>query len=295
MKSLDELAVFVEVVDRGSFTATAEHLEVSKAVISKYLARLEQRLGARLLHRTTRRQTLTEAGEALYRKARGALAELEAAEASVMDLTGKPRGRLRVTAPTHFGEIFLARAFTEFKKRYPEISLDLDLDNRLVDLVKERFDVGIRITSLRSSSLVARKLADVRTLTCAAPAYIKRHGRPATPADLRRHECLNYSLDRTPSEWQYRRKPGRWVAVQAEGGFRCNNEGMMKQAAVDGIGILNIPDLFVQRELREGRLVTLLDEYEGPPLALAAVFPTREHLAPKVRVFVDFLGETFRG
>lgn len=295
MKSLDELAVFVEVVDRGSFTATAEHLEVSKAVISKYLARLEQRLGARLLHRTTRRQTLTEAGEALYRKARGALAELEAAEASVMDLTGKPRGRLRVTAPTHFGEIFLARAFTEFKKRYPEISLDLDLDNRLVDLVKERFDVGIRITNLRSSSLVARKLADVRTLTCAAPAYIKRHGRPATPADLRRHECLNYSLDRTPSEWQYRRKPGRWVAVQAEGGFRCNNEGMMKQAAVDGIGILNIPDLFVQRELREGRLVTLLDEYEGPPLALAAVFPTREHLAPKVRVFVDFLGETFRG
>lgn len=294
MKSLDELAVFVEVVDRGSFTATAEHLEVSKAVISKYLARLEQRLGARLLHRTTRRQTLTEAGEALYRKARGALLDLEAAEASVMDLTGKPRGRLRVTAPTHFGEIFLARAFTEFKKRYPEISLDLDLDNRLVDLVKERFDVGIRITSLRSSSLVARKLADVRTLTCAAPAYIKRHGRPATPADLRRHECLNYSLDRTPSEWQYRRKPGRWIAVQAEGGFRCNNEGMLKQAALDGIGILNIPDLFVQHELRAGKLVTLLDEYEGPPLALAAVFPTREHLAPKVRVFVDFLGETFR-
>jgi DNA-binding transcriptional LysR family regulator len=294
MKTLDDLAVFVEVVQRGSFTATAEHLEVSKAVISKYIGRLEQRLGARLLNRTTRRLTLTEAGEVLYRKASIALADLGAAEAGVMELTGRPRGRLRVSAPSHFGEMFLARMFTEFKQRYPDISLDLDLDNRLVDMVQERFDVAIRISGLRSSSLVARKLADVRSLTCASPAYLKRHGRPSTPAELREHECLNYSLDRTPSEWQYRRPHGRWVAVQAEGSFRCNSEGTLKQAALDGIGILNIPDLFIEQELREGKLVTLLDDYEGAPLSLAAVFPTREHLAPKVRVFVDFLAQGFR-
>ncbi|HEY4542872.1 MAG TPA: LysR family transcriptional regulator, partial [Noviherbaspirillum sp.] len=257
------MAVFVEVIQRGSFTAAAEHLEISKAVVSKYVGRLEQRLGARLLNRTTRRQTLTEAGEALYRKASTALADLGAAEESVLELTGKPRGRLRVTAPAHFGDVFLARMFTAFKLRYPDISLDVDMDNRIIDMVKDRFDVAIRITSPRSSSLVARKLATVRSLTCASPAYLKRHGRPFTPADLREHECLNYSLDRTPSEWQYRRPHGRWVAVRAQGSFRCNSEGMLKQAALDGLGILNIPDLFIQGELSEGRLVTVLDDYEG--------------------------------
>jgi DNA-binding transcriptional LysR family regulator len=294
LQSLAQISVFVQVVQRGSFTAAAKTLELSKAAVSKHVSRLEKQLGARLLNRTTRRLTLTEAGEALYRRADAALAELEAAQGEVVELTGEPRGRLRVTAPVHLGETVLAPVFGEFCHRYPQIMLDLDLDNRIIDLVKGRFDLGLRVTAPPSSSLVARRLAEVQSATCASPDYLARRGHPRTPAELREHDCLSYSLDRTPSEWHYRKRRGRWLDIRVGGRFRCNNDSALIRAALDGMGILHCPDLFIADELRTGRLVPLLQDYETPVLSLAVVFPTRENLAPKVRVFVDFMAEHFR-
>src|SRR5690606_9588655 len=251
MERYSDIAVFVSVVEAGSFTAAAEALELSKAAVSKYVGRLEKRLGARLLNRTTRRLTLTEAGQALYERASGAIADLAAAESAVAELADAPRGRLRVTAPAHFGEAFLAPLFAAFRKRYPDIQLDVDLDNRIVDLVEDGFDVGLRITRLDSGSMVARKLADIRMVTVASPEYLERHGTPREPMDLREHECLLYNLDRVPGEWRYRRGLDRLISVRVSGGFRCNSDGALKRAALDGIGILRFPELFVQEELRD--------------------------------------------
>jgi len=295
MDRISDIAAFVQVVEQGSFTAAAEVLELSKAAVSKYVGRLEKRLGARLLNRTTRRITLTEAGRALYDRASVAIADLAAAESEVVELTGTPRGRLRVTAPSHFGEVFLAPLFAPFRARYPDIELDLDLDNRIVDLVEEGFDVAIRISQLGTSSLVARKLTDVRVVTAASPAYLARHGVPAVPMDLRDHECLLYGLDRTPGEWRFRRGLDRLISVRVHGAFRCNNDGALKRAALDGLGILRFPELFVENELRDGSLVAVLPEFEMQRLTLSAVFPARANLAPKVRVFVDYLAEQFAG
>lgn len=294
MTAVSDIAVFVKVVDSGSFTAAADALELSKAAVSKYISRLEQRLGSRLLNRTTRRLTLTEAGQALFDKASPALADLAAAEQGVVELNSAPRGRLRVTAPSHFGEVFLAPLFAEFRRRYPDVELELDLDNRLVDLVEEGFDVGIRISTLPDSSLVARKLADIRMVTVASPEYLARHGTPAEPADLRNHQCLHYLLSRSPNEWRYRKGLHQLVSIRVSGGFRCNNDGALKVAALDGLGILRFPALFVEKELKEGRLVAILKDNEIQTLTLSAIFPTRDHLPPKVRVFVDFLAEQFQ-
>ncbi|HEX6929263.1 MAG TPA: LysR substrate-binding domain-containing protein [Gammaproteobacteria bacterium] len=293
MTPISDIAVFVRVVEQGSFTAAAASLGSSKAAISKYVGRLEKRLGARLLNRTTRRLTLTEAGESLYARAGAAIADLATAEAEILELASTPRGRLRVSAPSHFGEVFLAPLVADFRNRYPDVTLDLDLDNRIVDLVEEGFDAGIRITTLANSSLVARKLADIRMVTIASPAYLAKHGKPETPPDLRDHECLAYSLDRAPGEWRYRSGLHRLVSVRVQGSFRCNNDGALKRAALDGLGILRFPELFVEQELREGKLVAVLQEFEMQKVTLSAVFPTRAHLAPKVRVFVDFLAARF--
>lgn len=291
MDRISDIAAFVQVVEQGSFTAAAEALELSKAAVSKYVGRLEKRLGARLLNRTTRRLTLTEAGQALFDRASVAIADLNAAESDVVELTGSPRGRLRITAPSHFGEVFLAPLFAEFRNRYPDIELDLDFDNRLVDLVEEGFDVAVRITQLGPSSLVARKLADIRVVTAASPAYLEKHGKPANPMELREHECLLYGLDRTPGEWRFRRGLDRLISVRVHGGFRCNNDGALKRAALDGLGILRFPEIFIEKELREGKLIAILQEFEMQKVSLSAVFPTRHNLPPKVRVFVDFLAE----
>lgn len=287
--NLGDIQWFVAVVERGGFTAAAEFLEVSKAAVSKAVARLERRLGARLLQRTTRRQTLTEAGEVLYRRATGALEELEAATAEVARLTDRPRGRLRVTAPVHYGEAYLSSLLAGFHAAYPDVRIELDLSNAMVDLVRERFDVALRITTPRDSSLVARNLKAVRSITCASPAYLARHGVPRKPADLAGHACLGYTLDRTPSTWHYRRGGGRWISVDVDGPFRCNNDGALLRAALDGVGILHMPDLFITRQLADGSLVPVLETYEGSELRLAAVFPTRANLAPKVRAFVEYV------
>lgn len=295
MENLTDLAVFVRVVELGSFTAAAGSLEISKAVVSKYVDRLERRLGARLLHRTTRRLSLTEAGTALFQRCAAALSELADAESEVARLTGAPRGHLRVTAPVYFGETHVAPLLHKFRGLYPDITLDLDFDNRLADLVKERFDLALRITALADSSLVARRLAPCPQVVCAAPAYLAGRGVPQTPADLRHHDCLSYSLDRTPKEWRFRSARGRWIAVHVNGPIRCNNDIALKQAMLGGLGLRQIPRFIVEPEIASGKLVEVLADYESPPLSVYAVYASRRHLSPKVRAFVDFLAAELNG
>ncbi len=293
MNSASDIAVFVRVVDLGSFTKAADALEISKAAVSKYVNRLEQRLDARLLHRTTRRLTLTEAGQALYGRSSAALAELGEAENDVAQLTGKPRGMLRVSAPTYFGSATLAPHLKEFRTRFPEVTLDLDLSDRLVDLVKERFDVAIRISAMHDSSLVATRLAPCPTALVGSPAYFRRHGTPKSPADLVSHEGLGYSILRTPNEWRFRAAKNRWLTVTMRTTIRCNNDFALKQFALDGLGLAFFPRFFVENELASGKLVQALVDYPGPDLSINAVYETRRHLLPKVRSFLNFLTERF--
>jgi DNA-binding transcriptional LysR family regulator len=293
MDRLADIAVFSRVVELGSFTRAADALEVSKAVVSKYVSRLEQRLGARLLHRTTRRLTLTEPGEALYRRSLGALAELSEAERDVAQLTGAPRGVLRVSAPPYFGSVTLAPVLKEFRARCPEVSLDLDLDDRIVDLVKERFDLAIRIAPMGDSSLVARRLAPCPLVVVGSPQYLARHRAPRAAAELRDHDCLTYSLARVPSEWRLRPPRGRWIAVSVRSALRCNNDFVLKQAALDGLGLGMFPGFFVERELADGRLRRVLPDHGTQELSINVVYASRRHVLPKARAFVDFLVERF--
>lgn len=295
MESLSDIAVFVKVVDTGSFTRAATELELSKAAVSKYVGRLEQRLGARLLQRTTRRLTLTEAGEALYRRSALALAELQGAEHDVAQLTGAPRGVLRVSAPLYFGTVSLAPRLREFQRRYPEITLHLELDDRRVDLVRERFDVAVRISQHIDPGLVARRLVGCPMVLVGAPSYLDRRGEPAEPASLHQHECLAYSLARMPDEWRFRASNGRWIAVATRARLRSNNAFVLKQATLDGLGLGLFPDFFVEREMADGRLRALLPDYRTPEASVNAVYASRRQVLPKVRAFVDFLVDQFGG
>lgn len=295
MAHLADIAAFIQVVDAGSFTAAAEQLNVSKAVVSKYVTRLETRLGARLLQRTTRRLALTEAGEALYAKSAGALAELADAEKDVARLTGAPRGHLRVTAPTYFGSSILAPLLKDFVARFPEITLELDLDDRLTDLVKDRFDVAVRITSAVDPGLVARRLAESALVVVGSPDYFKRRGAPKAPADLGDHACLGYSVARMPNEWRFRAPKGRWTTARIECPIYCNSDFVLKQAALDGVGLAQFPRFFVARELADGRLVQALPGYGTPELSINLVYVSRRNLLPKVRAFVDFLAGRLAG
>ena len=293
MREQSDVAVFVRVAELGSFTKAADELGISKAAASKYVTRLEQRLSARLLHRTTRRLGLTEAGEALYARSRSALAELAEAENDVAQLTGKPRGLLRVTAPSYFGVTMLAPRLGEFHERCPDVGLDLDLSERIVDIVKERFDVAIRISSMPDSNLVATRLMPCPTALVASPAYLKRRGTPTTPADLAAHAGIGYSIVKSPNVLSFRGPRGRAIAVTVQSSIRCNNDFFIKQLALDGLGLAFFPRFFVEGEIASGRLVQVLADYPGPELSLNALYETRRHLLPKVAAFLSFLKEHF--
>ena len=293
MENLADIAVFVRVVERGSFTLAADDLRLSRAVVSKYISRLEERLGARLLHRTTRRLSLTEAGAALFETSRGALERIDEAEAAVARFQSAPRGRLRVSAPMSFGILHLGPALAEFSRAYPAVTLDMRLDDRFVNLVEEGFDVAVRIGALADSTLVARKLATTRTLACASPGYLAEHGEPESPEDLASHDCLLYSYLSTANVWRFTARDGREIPVAVSGSYRINNGIVLAEAAVAGHGILIAPSFYLGPRLRDGRLRRILQAYRLPELGIHAVYPQTTHVPPKVRAFVDFLVKRF--
>lgn len=286
--------MFVRVVERGSFTLAADDLALSRAVVSKYVSRLEERLGARLMHRTTRRLSLTEAGAALFEASRGAIERIEEAEAAVAQHQATPKGRLRVSAPMSFGILHLGAALAGFLRAYPDVTIDLKLDDRFVNLVEEGVDVAVRIGALTDSSLVARRIAKTQSVACASPAYLAEHGEPETPEDLAGHGCLLYSYLSTANVWRFQGPDGREIPVAVNGALRANNGILLADAAAAGRGIVMGPGFYVASRIRSGELRRILESFRLPELGIHAVYPQREYVPPKVRAFVDFLAERFR-
>ncbi len=290
---LDAMALFARVVEAGGFSAAARELGLSKASVSKRIARLEDRLGVRLLNRTTRRLSLSEAGGAFYAGCRRMMGEAEAAEQAVTHLAAAPRGTLRVNAPMSFGQLHLAPALNAFLERYPELAVDLVLDDREANLVQDGFDVGVRIKPLRDSSLIARRLTQSRALLCAAPSYLAAHGAPDRPEDLTRHACLLYSYQSEPGVWVLRGPEGE-QRVRVSGRLRANNGEALREAAAAGFGITLMPSFIIGDDIRQGRLQPVLRDWAaGNPIAIHAIYPASRNLSPKVRAFVDFLAERF--
>ena len=295
MDHLSVMAVFARVVEMESFSGAARDLGLSKSAVSKQVGRLEDRMGLRLLNRTTRRLSLTEAGAAFYQGCRRVVAEAEAAEQAVTRLASAPRGRLKVNAPMSFGVRHLAPALPDFMARYPELTVDLALNDRLVDLVEEGFDVAIRIARLADSSLIARRLAPNRLVLCATPAYLRAHGAPRSIDELKDHACLLYSYQTAGDVWRLC-GPGGERRLRITGRVRINNGDALLAAALGGLGVALLPCFICGQDLRAGRLIHVLPEWSSPAdTAITAVYPASRNLSPKVRVFVDFLAERFGG
>lgn len=287
------MAVYARVVEAGSFSRAAETLGLSKSAVSKQVARLEDRLGARLLNRTTRRLSLTEAGTAFYEGCRQVVNDAEAAEAAVTHLARAPRGTLHVNAPMTFGQNHVAPAIPAFLAQYGDLAVDLQLNDRTVDLVEEGYDVAIRIGRLGDSTLIARRLAPLRTLLVAAPAYLARHGRPTDPMDLHHHECLIYSYLASGRTWHFKGSDGP-LRVPVDGRLEANNGDALLAAAREGLGIARLPTFICGDDLRTGALEALLSDWvDTSDSAVYAVYPASRNVSPKVRVFIDFLAARF--
>lgn len=294
MDRLGEMAVFVRVVQAGGFSAAARQLDLTPSAVSKLIGRLEDRLGARLFRRTTRHLSLTEEGEAFYQRSTHILAEIDEAEQAVNRLHGLASGKLSITAAVAFFTFQIVPLLPEFLERYPLVHLDLAITDRIVDLVEEGADIGIRIGARFESSLVSRLLAEDHRIVCAAPPYLRRHGAPTTPADLAGHNCLAWSSRHARlNEWPFDGPGGPYV-VRARGSAQMDNGECLYEACVAGLGIARLAEFRVAADIRSGRLVPLLaDHHRAEPLPIHAVYPHRRHLSPKVRAFVDFLVEKF--
>lgn len=291
MEPLTEIAVFVQVVKSGSFTDAAEHLGMSKSGVSKFVTRLEEHLGARLLNRTTRRLSLTEAGEVFFERSRRGLEEIDDASTEVSRLQNAPRGTLKINAPMSFGILHVAPALAAFQAKYPDLTVDMSLDDRKIDLVEGGYDLALRISNMADSSLVARRLAPCRHVICAAPSYLAAHSAPTNPAELRDHHIVGYKYQASMNEWEFQRPSGEQLSVPVSSCTQINNSLAVREALLSGIGIARTPTFIVGEDIRQGRLVPLLTNYRLPEVALYLVYAHRQNLSPKVRAFVDFMAE----
>jgi DNA-binding transcriptional LysR family regulator len=287
------MQVFVRVVDKGSFAAVAEEFRISPTMVGKHVMFLEQRLGARLLNRTTRRQSLTEVGGVYYERCKLVLAEAEAADASATALQLAPRGLLRVSAPITFGANALVAAVGDYLQRYPDVHVELSLNDRVVNLVDDGFDAAIRIGNLPDSSLVARPLAPYRMVACAAPAYLAAHGAPRSPDGLARHNCMGFMYSAAQKHWQFADRDGT-SNVQINGNFRVNSGQALRTAALHGIGIIVQPEVLVADDLAAGTLVRILPEHALPAQDMHLVYPSSRNLTLKLKSFIEFIVERFR-
>ncbi|MCP3043352.1 LysR family transcriptional regulator [Xanthomonas euvesicatoria] len=290
MDTLDAMRVFAAVAERSGFSAAADALDRSTASVTRQIAALEQRLGTRLLNRTTRRVSLTSAGSAYYQRCLQLLADLDDLEATIGAQALEPAGVLRVNAPVSYGIERLGALLPGFRARYPQVELDLSLSDRLVDMVEEGFDVAIRITRQPAPMLIARQLGKVRILACASPAYLARAGTPRHPSDLAGHECLLYHYSPSGDEVRFQGPEGD-IDVRLRGGLRANNGHVLNAAALAGQGIVMQPDFLAEQQLAAGRLVRILPDYALDEIGIFAVYTSRSHLAPKVRSFIDYLIE----
>lgn len=292
MDRVTSMAVFVKCVESGSLSAAARQVGLSQAMVTKHLRSLEQSLGVRLLSLTTRRLTLTEAGAAYFQRCVQILGDIDEADREAMQLQAVPQGLLRMTAPVAFGEMHLAPVLAEFLTRYPGIVVDVELSDRFSSLIDDGFDVALRIGRLPDSTLVARRLGSSRMVTCAAPAYLERHGTPNHPSELAAHRCLYLNSVTTPGVWWYGEE-GAQVSVRVDGPLRTNSMAMASQAARQGLGIVFGPAFALAPAIQAGDLVPILTAFESRALDIHALYLSKRHVARKLRLLIDFLAERF--
>ena len=295
MDSVVGMRVFARVVETGNFSAAARQLGVAPSSISRQIGDLEDELGARLFQRTTRKLSLTEAGELYYGRARQILVDVDEANIAVSQISGAPSGILRLTAAAGIGRMHIAPALPDFHEKFPAVNIGLSLSDRVIDLVEEGFDLAIRVGRQRDSSLVARKIKSSRRVVCASPAYLDKMGAPLIPAELEGHNCLTFRAQPGSNVWTFRGADGKFE-VQASGSLFADSAAALPSAAAAGLGVILAPSWLIECDLAEGRLKEVLPDYQVVPDAMPiyAIYLQQRHLAPKVRAFIDFLVERFR-
>ena len=294
MSRYEEIETFVRIVESGSITSAAKQMRVAKSAVSRRLKELEFRLDAQLLNRSTRKLTLTDTGRTLYERAVGLLSDWEEIEAFTRDSQCALSGTIRLAAPLSFGLKHLSPAILDFAAAHPEIKFDIDFNDRVVDLVGEGMDLAIRIGNLPDSNLIARKLAPIRTVASASPEYLREHGTPTHPDQLNQHKEIRYG-NRREQGWTYTGPDGRPGRIDIPSTLIATNGEFLKDAAVRGHGIVIEPQFIVYEEIRNGKLVEILSDYQWPLLSAYAVYPHNRHLSRRVRAFVDFLVDRFKG
>ena len=294
MPELDDIRAFVEVVEAGGFSRAAARLGVSKSIVSRRISRLEGELGARLLSRTTRGISATEAGVEMKARGERILLEMQEAQDAVAQRSGEVVGRLRLTLPQAFGERHVTPVLTNLLARHPRLSIDAVYTDRLVDLIAERFDAAIRIGALQDSSLIARRIAPIRAAVVASPAYLAERGTPKTPEDLTRHSCLIYTGTRQPNQWRFR-VSRRWISVKVEGRVLLDNSDALLTAAIAGLGIAAFPTFIGASAIESGALKPILVDYPMTEAGLYLVRPPGAHVPGKIRALQEALIERFGG
>ncbi|CAG0910046.1 unnamed protein product [Cyprideis torosa] len=294
MDKFANLEAFVTVVECGSFSGASERLDVAKSAVSRRVGQLEDQLGSRLLNRTTRRLSLTEAGKVFFQQARQVLMDLDDAEQQVSDQQGSLRGLIRLAAPLSFGYLHLAPVLSEFMQRHPEIEMEVSLNDRYINLVEEGIDVAIRIGALEDSNLIARRIADIHLVTIASDAYLQQSGELKSPSDLQHHQGLEYSNLPRGSRWNYRDAQGHELSPIVPCRFRANNGNLLLTMAIDGLGVLKSPLFICGEALRQGQVRQVLQAWEEAPKSMYAVYPPGKLQSRRVRAFTDYLIDRFR-
>ena len=288
-----EMAVFVRVVEHESFSSAARALKLTPSAVSKLIGRLEDRLGARLLNRTTRRLSMTEEGHAFYQRCVPILSAIDEAEMAVTELHAEPRGLLKVNASTAFGQFHIQPLIPKFLERHPDLRIQLTLSDSLVNLVEEEVDVAIRIADMPDSTLIAKKLSAVHRTVAAAPSYIEKFGIPKSPEDLKNHNCLTLSFETSLNQWEFKGSDGP-QRIRVRGSFETNNAAALYEAGLAGLGLFRAANFVVGSDFKEGRLIPVLEDYEMiNQVNIYAVYPHSKHLSPKVRAFVDLMIDAF--
>jgi DNA-binding transcriptional LysR family regulator len=295
MDMFDSMRAFTRVVDSGGFAAAARDLGLARSAVHKQVVKLEEALGTQLLRRSTRRVSPTETGQAFYDRCLPILAEVEAAIGQVSELQQRPAGNLRINAPMSFGSTHLAPVVAEYMAEYPEVHVELALNDRFVDPIEEGFDVSLRISAPRTlTSMVTRDICAARLVLCASPAYLAEHGEPGQPADLRQHRCLHYGYQESGVQWRLAHE-GKEQSAAINCTMWSNNGDVLLRAALADQGIVLLPTFIVGADLQSGRLQTVLQAYEPPSLMISAMYPRHRHLSAKVKLFVDLLAERLGG
>lgn len=295
MDRFENMGAFIRVVEAGSISGAADRLGVAKSAVSRRLKELEEHLGVELFHRTTRRMNLTETGRAFYHQSVRILDDVLEAEIATSQAHGTLKGSLKIALPSTFGLMHMGPAINEFSKVHPQIEFDLDFNDREVDLIQEGFDLAIRIANLPDSSLIARRLAPIQTIICASPSYLEKMGVPQAPDELVEHQCLVYSLLRDFEYWLLTDSDGREIRTKVRPTLKASTGEFLKDAAVEGQGIILVPTFIAYKEIERGTLVPVLQDYTTPQIDAYAIYPQTRHLSQRVRTFVDFLVKRFEG